>query len=114
MAKKVDEYLELTRDGLPILKECCLMNGWDIDEFQREMTKNAALKRAVNRLMMQREVNLEKGGILGSYNRSMTARLLREIYRVKEIFHEYGSLEQLNLTLLGDIKEADAEFDEDG
>jgi hypothetical protein len=100
MARRIDQYTQENREGLPILKECCLMNGWDYNAVIKKAAGNETLKKAVRRLLCQKEVNLEKGGILGDFNRSMTALLLREISLENQREREFDVLDKLDRTLL--------------
>ncbi|MCL2407270.1 MAG: hypothetical protein FWC95_05015 [Defluviitaleaceae bacterium] len=81
MVCKVYEYINNNTEGLPSLKECCLLMGWDLDEVQRAANEDETLKKAIKTLQLQREVNLEKGGVYLGYNKVFTAYLLSEDIR---------------------------------
>lgn len=84
MVRAIDAYIMENREGLPILKECCLLNNWDYDWVLQKAEKSAALRLAVNRLRDWKEVVLEKGGVMGDFNKQMTALLWRETAQSKE------------------------------
>lgn len=120
IARKINDYIDENAGGLPILKECCLQNGWDHDGLLRKAERSPSLRLAINRLMCQREVNLEKGGIFGNFNKQMAVLLLKELAQdqARSKNAEAEALEKLDALLgldSGDIDcDGDDDFDGDG
>jgi len=102
MVRKIEAYVAQNRDALPILKECCLINNWDYDDLCKMTKESPALQRSVKKLELQREVNLEKGGIFGTFNKAMISALLEQAGREKAD----NSRDQA-LTLLDELLSAD-------
>ena len=102
MIRGIEAYVAENRDALPILKECCLKNGWDYDELLELADKHPDLKKAVNMLQTQKEVNLEKGGIYGTFNKPMAAKLLEQAEQEKLEKTRFRALEHLDEILCAD------------
>lgn len=58
MIKALREYTDNTEK--PILKECCLINEWDYDYFIQLQRENPVLRAEAKRLLLKKEVVLEK------------------------------------------------------
>lgn len=58
MIKALREYTDNTEK--PILKECCLNNEWDYDYFIQLQRENPVLRAEAKRLLLKKEVVLEK------------------------------------------------------
>ncbi|MFI3228200.1 MAG: hypothetical protein R3Y09_12465 [Clostridia bacterium] len=65
MCNKIEEYLQITKKSVPILKECCLINNWSYDYVIELKEKNDILSQSVKRIYDQAEVNYEKMAVLG-------------------------------------------------
>ena len=102
ITKKIDEYIQENASGIPILKECCLLNGWVYEELIELADSNSEIKRAVDRLQSQKEVNLEKGGIDGKITKTMSAYLLERLEREKADKSRLNALEMLDELLRRD------------
>jgi len=94
--KRIEDYILENRDGLPILKECCLKNGWDYGELLELAEEHIGVKKAVEKLQNQKEVNLEKGGITGKLSKPMSAYLLERLERERAEKSMYQALEVLD------------------
>ena len=79
MIKKIDEYIEKTSKGLPILKECCLLNNWDYDYVMKLQRNDDELRQSIKRLLYQKEVNLEKGALKGTFSTTMAIFSLKQL-----------------------------------
>lgn len=66
MILKIKEYTENSK--LPILKECCLLNDWDYDYVIQLQRENEILRLETKRLLMKKEVLLEKAMYTGENN----------------------------------------------
>ena len=66
MVKKVRQYTD--KADLPILKECCLENGWDYDYFLQLQREHEKLRVAAKRLLDTKEVKLERALAAGQNN----------------------------------------------
>jgi hypothetical protein len=106
--KKIDEYTERNRDGLPILEECCLENNWDFDELTALLSQNPKIKSAISRLFMRKRVNLEKFGLTGAFSKPMSIFLLERLYAEKSEESRFQALKNLDLLLKADEDEANA------
>lgn len=58
MIKAIRDYTDSS--DLPILKECCIENGWDYDYFMKLQRENEGLCREARRLLAIKEIKLEK------------------------------------------------------
>lgn len=79
MIKKIDEYIQNTKKGVPILKECCLMNNWNYDYFMELQREDAELREASRRLLDWKEVKLEKGALAGVLNSTAAIFSLKQL-----------------------------------
>ncbi len=82
MIAAIDDYIARTlaeRAGFPILKECCLENGWDCDALQRIARAHAPLACAVRRLNANKEVRLERLAATGVIDKSMATLSLKQL-----------------------------------
>jgi hypothetical protein len=95
-------YTEQNRDCLPILRECCVQNDWDYEDFCKMMDESPKVKRAANMLLSQKEVNLEKFAVLGSFNKPMSAFLLERMAKGTSESEMTSSLRKLDLLLDND------------
>jgi hypothetical protein len=77
--KKIEDYIQNNTEGLPILRECCFLNSWDYDDFCELFKKNPKIKRAANRLLCKKLINLEKFGVIGNFNKPMCVFLLERL-----------------------------------
>jgi hypothetical protein len=102
IVKRLDEYTARNISGLPILEECCLLNGWDYEEFDRIRSTNDRIKRAAARLLCQKRVNLEKQSIMGSFNKPMSVLLLERLDQVFGGNRTLATLESLDRLLSAD------------
>ena len=73
----IERYIEDTE--LPIFKEVCYKNNW-YDKYVYEMAqKNEELSNSIKKLIAKKEVELERGGITGKYNHSVTIFSLKQL-----------------------------------
>ena len=79
MIQQIEDYLAEKEKGFPILKECCLQYGWSYDTFMRLQRENPDLREAAERLLMTKEVALEKGGLLGKFDRTVVVFSLKQL-----------------------------------
>jgi hypothetical protein len=107
MVRKIEEYVEKNKDDLPILRECCLENGWDFSEFCKHYSSSPSLKRAADRLLSQQIVNLEKNSVMGSFNKAMSVFLLERLYENRELDLRESALVKLDALLSADAAAAD-------
>ncbi len=62
MVKKINEYTDNTKlPDIPILKEICVENDWNYDYVMQLQRNNKELSQSIKRLLMKKEVLLEKG-----------------------------------------------------
>lgn len=62
MVKKINEYTDNTKlPDIPILKEICVENDWNYDYIMKLQRNNDELRQSIKRLLMKKEVLLEKG-----------------------------------------------------
>lgn len=79
MCEKIDLYIRKNAPkGLPILKECCLQNGWNYDYVMELQRNNPMLSQSVKKLLDWKEVQLEKGGLSGKFNPSVVIFSLKQ------------------------------------
>ncbi len=78
MVEKIADYIEATKDELPILKECCLLNGWDYDYVMKLQRADDALRQSIKKLLDWKEVRLERGGLTGKFNKTMVIFTLKQ------------------------------------
>ncbi|MBP5782341.1 MAG: hypothetical protein J6W04_02260 [Bacteroidales bacterium] len=93
MLKQIDKYLQdcnvdgsqYTKAGqkkplrVPILKECCLKNGWNpiyVDELARE---NEELSLAIRELIGWKEIILEQGMLYGTIKHGAAIFSLKQL-----------------------------------
>ena len=113
MSEKIGKYLKDNVSGLPILKECCLLNGWDYDELLELSAEDSTLARVVKTLETQYEVNLVKGGVLGNFNKPMVQMLLERETKQKAEKSMFSKLEILDRILQEDRQAAFSTNDTD-
>lgn len=73
MIQKVREYTEKT--DFPILKEVCLLNGWDYDYFIQLQRENEILRVETKKLLAKKEIQLEKALMTGVNNTAFIFQL---------------------------------------
>ena len=62
MVKKINEYTDNTKlPDIPNLKEICVENDWNYDYIMKLQRNNDELRQSIKRLLMKKEVLLEKG-----------------------------------------------------
>lgn len=66
IVKTILDYTE--GSPLPILKEVCFQNDWDYDYIMQLQRENELLRLAVKRLLMKKEILLEKAMYTGENN----------------------------------------------
>ena len=73
----IEEYIANTE--LPIFKEVCVMNNW-CNEYIYQMAKeNEDLSHSIKKLSDKKEVELERGGLTGKYNKTMAVFSLKQL-----------------------------------
>ena len=108
--KKILDYVERNKDKLPILEECCLEYGWDYDDLCEVIPLNRKIRRAVNVLLNQKKVNLEKAGFFGVSNKPIVSLLLARLDQKLSDGLTQKSLQALDRLLAADEAEADRLF----
>lgn len=95
MLKQIEKYLmdcnvdgsQYTKSGqrkplrIPIMKECCLKNGWNYDyvyELAREK-ENSELMDAINELIGWKEILLEQGMLYGTIKHGAAIFSLKQL-----------------------------------
>ena len=78
MTEKIDEYIEASKDIVPILKECCLLNGWNYDHVMRLQRENSDLYQSVKKLLNWKEIALERGALNGTLDKTMAIFSLKQ------------------------------------
>ena len=101
VAARIERYVLDRGEELPILKEVCLIHEWDYDELCELAELHPDVRRAVNRLFYRREVNLERGGVLGNFNKPMTTYLLDRMDREREAKEKYRVLDRVDAVFAG-------------
>lgn len=62
MIRKINKYTDNTKlPDIPILKEICVENDWNYDYIMKLQRDNEELRQSIKRLLMKKEVLLEKG-----------------------------------------------------
>lgn len=79
MCKKIEKYINDNRKGVPILKECCLLNDWDYDYVITLQRGNEELKRSTRKILNWKEVQLEKGALSGKIDKTMAIFSLKQL-----------------------------------
>jgi len=79
MCRQIDEYLESRKFGVPILKECCLLNDWDYLYFMELCNKNPALAESKRKILNWKEIRLEQGALTGSLDKTMSIFSLKQL-----------------------------------
>ena len=74
---KLEEYIENTE--LPIFKEVCYLNNWDDKYIYALARNNEYLSHSIKKLSNKKEVELERGGIIGKYNPTMVVFSLKQL-----------------------------------
>lgn len=77
MVDIICEYTDNT--VLPILKEVCYLNGWNFDTLMNLERQNEDLNWAIKRLLQKKEVEVERGGLIGKYNQTMAVFTLKQL-----------------------------------
>ena len=75
--KIIDEYTKITE--LPILKEVCYINDWDYQVILNLSQTNSDLNYFKKRLLYKKEIELERGGLMGKYEKTMTIFSLKQL-----------------------------------
>ena len=85
MLERIDEYVNdyiinySYEKGVPILKECCLLNRWNYTYFMELRTKHPELDDAANILLDWKEVLLEKGALQGKLDKTFVIFTLKQM-----------------------------------
>lgn len=62
MIQKINNYTDnIKLPDIPILKEICVENDWNYDYIMKLQRGNEELRQSIKRLLMKKEVLLEKG-----------------------------------------------------
>lgn len=62
MVQKINNYTDnIKLPDIPILKEICVENDWNYDYIMKLQRDNEELRQSIKRLLMKKEVLLEKG-----------------------------------------------------
>ncbi|MFR4986972.1 MAG: hypothetical protein ACLUCH_06210 [Lachnospirales bacterium] len=62
MIQKINNYTDnIKLPDIPILKEICVENDWNYDYIMKLQRDNEELRQSIKRLLMKKEVLLEKG-----------------------------------------------------
>lgn len=100
MLDKIYEYTETTE--LPILKEVCYLNNWNYDYVKQMEARDENLSHSIKRLLNKKEVELEKGGLCGKYNKTMAVFSLKQLGWRDSI--EINNNEMMDKKLAGIVK----------
>jgi hypothetical protein len=73
----MQNYIDNTE--LPIFKEVCYQNKWDTARIYQLGNENEELLDTIKTLTNKKEVELEKGGLTGKYNPTMTVFSLKQL-----------------------------------
>lgn len=73
----IDKYTDET--DLPILKEVCYQNNLNYDTIMKYQRDREALMQSIKRLLYKKETELEKGGLTGKYQPTMTIFSLKQL-----------------------------------
>lgn len=76
MIKIIREYTD--DSDLPILKECCYQNDWVYDSVMQIQQKHEDLREEIKRLLMKKEVCLERGVHAGKLKETMAIFTLKQ------------------------------------
>lgn len=93
MINMVDKYLQdcnvdgsqVTKTGqrkplrIPVLKECCLKNGWNYDYVKQLQQDNQDLRDKVQELLGWKEVLLEQGMLYGTIKHGAAIFSLKQL-----------------------------------
>lgn len=83
MCEKMDEYIDEcnANNDIPVLKECCLLNGWCYEYVvnMRNRPENEKLAQSIRRILDWKEVKLEKGALKGELNHTMAIFSLKQL-----------------------------------
>lgn len=79
MIKKIEEYIEHNKKGIPILKECCFENDWNYDYVMELQRKHENLSQSTKKLLYLKEVQLEKGMLSNKLNASGAMFSLKQL-----------------------------------
>lgn len=113
MVAKIDEYVDETKENLPILKECCLLNGWNYDYVMQLQRQHDELAQSIKKLLDWKEVRLERGALFGDFDRTMV------IFTLKQPAHGWSDkpvskegIELEDLTPLAEMLKDDQDTDD--
>lgn len=73
----MEDYIESTE--LPIFKDVCVKNNWCSDYIYQLSVNNEELSRCIKKLSDKKEVELERGGLTGKYNKTMAVFSLKQL-----------------------------------
>ena len=84
MAEIINKYTDEAE--LPILKEVCYLNSWyyvyltELQEKENELPiEDRLLTLSIKRLLSKKEVELEKGALIGKYQQTMAVFSLKQL-----------------------------------
>ena len=75
--KTMQKYIEDTE--LPIFKEVCYQNSWDTARIYQLGNENEELLDTIKALTNKKEAELERGGLTGKYNSTMSVFSLKQL-----------------------------------
>ena len=73
----IDKYTNETE--LPIVKEVCVNNKWDVSHIYSMAKENPELDQSIKRLIDKKETELERGGLTGKYKTAMAIFSLKQL-----------------------------------
>lgn len=98
MIKIINEYTDkINLPDIPILKEVCVNNEWNYDYIMQLQRDNKELSQSIKRLLMKKEVLLEKGMTQGELIASAS------IFSLKQL----GWRDEAKIEILEDSNEVD-------
>ena len=85
MVQKINNYTDnIKLPDIPILKEICVENDWNYDYIMKLQRDNEELRQSIKRLLMKKEVLLEKGMTGGQLVASASIFSLKQLGRRDE------------------------------
>lgn len=77
MVDRINTYTDGT--PVPILKELCYQEHWKYDTVMKTAQRHEAVREAIDRMMMRKEAQLEKGALTGTLNSSQARLSLHQL-----------------------------------